>query len=135
MAAGIPDAVHAELLNWSRWCWLGEWPHPLPATHCGSLESQYRAPPDWNPDDALEAPQQSYIRPNERHAKVVQGVFDAMPEPMRKVLKAEYPANRESKRSKSVAEAAYYLAMPQWLYTSLLTQAVAKVEAAFAVCA
>jgi hypothetical protein len=131
----IPDKVHEELLNWSRWCWLGELPHPLPPTHCGSLEGQYRAPPEWNFEDVNETPRPSYIRPNERHARMVQTAFDEMPEPMRKVLKAEYPARHSSRRSKSVAEAAYYLAMPQWLYLSLLSQAVCRVEEAFAVCA
>lgn len=129
----IPDAVHEELRNWSDWCWLGEFPHPMPPDHCGSLEGQYRAPPNWNPDDAMEAPPPPRIRPNGIRAQIVQAAYKGMEEPMRQVLKAEYPGRRDSGRSKSLAEAAYYLAMPQWLYVSLLNQAVNRVGEAFAV--
>lgn len=126
----IGETVHAELLNWARWCWQGEWPHPLPPTHCGSLESGYRAPPDWNPDDE---PQPLTIKPNARHAQIVQAVWEKLDQPARLVLKAEYPARAESGRARSRAEAAYYLAMPQWLYDTFLLQALKEVEAAIAV--
>jgi hypothetical protein len=126
----IPDAVHEELLNWSRWCWLGAWPHPLPPTHCGSLESQYRAPPDWNPDDAPEAP---YIRPNERNARRVQEVYNLLPGPQRQVLKAEYPGRSTSGRTEGKATAAARLGMPEWAYDRHLQAAINRVEEAFAV--
>lgn len=125
----IADAVHEELLNWSRWCWQGDWPHPLPRTHCGSLESQYRAPPDWNPDDEPLPPP---IRPNVRHARIVQVQYDRMPEDERRVLKAEYPARLESGRTQGRAVAAVRLGMPIWAYENNLRIAVNKVEAAFA---
>ena len=128
-AVHIPDAVQEELKNWSRWCWLGEWPHPLPPTHCGSLEANYRAPPDWNPDDPPPAPS---MRLNDRHARIVQAVWEKLEQPARQVLKAEYPMRHLSGRAKSLAEAAYYLGMPQWLYVNLLQRGIREVEAAFA---
>lgn len=124
----IPDAVHEELLNWSRWCWLGEWPHPLPATQCGSLEAAYRAPPDWNPDDP---PQPPAIRPNERHARLVQGVWEHMDPRARLVIKAEYPGRGTSGRIEGKAVAAAHLNMPVWLYDEMLMKGVRQVEAAF----
>ncbi len=126
----IPDSVHEELLNWSRWCWLGAWPHPLPATHCGSLESQYRAPPDWNPDDP---PQTPGIRPNERNARKVQAVYESLPEPQRAVLKAEYPGRETAGRNLGKTAAAHRLGMSAYGYDAFLQIAINKVEEAFAV--
>lgn len=126
----IPDAVHEELLNWSRWCWQGAWPHPLPSTQCGSLESQYRAPPDWNPDDPPEAPR---IRPNERNARKVQETWESLPEPQRLVLKAEYPGRETAGRFEGKSVAAVRLGMPLWAYDEHLEAAIRRVEEAFAV--
>lgn len=124
----INDNTHAELLNWSRWCWQGSWPHPLPATHCGSLEAQYRAPPDWNPDDPPEPPS---IRPNERNARIVQRVYDRLQDPQRQALKAEYPGRHTSGRIESKAVAAARLGMPEWAYDRHLEAAVGQVEKEF----
>jgi hypothetical protein len=129
----IPDAVHYELLNWSRWCWIGEWPHPLPATHCGSLESQYRAPAEWGEDAQNEAPRVPTIRPNERQARLVQSVYDRLEERPRLVLRAEYPARHASGRTESKAVAAARLGMPVWAYDDSLMMAVRRVEDALAV--
>lgn len=129
----IADAIHEELLNWSRWCWQGEWPHPLPATQCGSLESQYRAPDYWNPDDAEEKMRAAYHRPNERHAKVVQAVYDDMldNQPMAAlVLKAEYPG-RATRGNRTVA--AHKLGLSVHLYDLWFKVAISRVEAAFEV--
>lgn len=125
----IPDAVHQELLNWSRWCWQGEWPHPLPATHCGSLESGYRAPPDWNPDDD---PAPLPIKPNERNARMVQEVYDAETQETRQVMKAEYPCRREHQSRQAAAAS---IGIAEWLYEEILEHAIRRVEVAFAVCA
>lgn len=125
----IPDAIHEELVNWSRWCWLGEWPHPLPATHCGSLESQYKTPPEWDMDLA-EAPPAPYIRPNERHARIVQEAYDSMPPAERMILQAEYPG-RHKYRGRT--HAATVLGHPMWAYEELLSSAIFKVEEAFEV--
>ncbi len=124
----VPDDVHHELLNWSRWCWLGEWPHPIPATSCGSLEAQYRAPPDWNPDDVPPVP---YIRPNERHAKIVQAVYDQLPELERQILRAEYPGRMETDRPDWRHAIAVRLGIPMRIYNRHFKSAVNKVEAAF----
>lgn len=128
----ISDAVHQELLNWARWCWQGEWPHPLPPTHCGSLESGYRAPPYWNPDDANEAPPPPVIEPNARNARIVQAVYDRLAERERRVLKAEYPCRRDY-RGKQDAAGVLGISISQ--YDDSLAYAVRRVEEAFAVCA
>lgn len=128
----IPDKIHEELLNWSRWCWLGEWPHPLPATKCGSLESGYRAPPDWNPDDPPLPPR---IRPNERHAKRVQAVYQGFLDEGKAegalVLKAEYPCRAERGTR---TQAAHRIGLTVQQYENWLQVAVNRVEAEFAVC-
>ena len=125
----IPDKVHEELLNWSRWCWMGEWPHPLPSDHCGSLESQYRAPPEWDMDLA-EAPQ-TYTRPNERNARKVQAVFDQLPELERFVLLAEYPQRGRSGRNISKQLAADGIGVSVQGYDWHLQSAAQKVAMAF----
>ena len=40
---GYPCWVEDELWNWSRWCWLGDWPQPDPNVKCISAERAYRA--------------------------------------------------------------------------------------------
>ena len=125
----IPDHIHEELMNWTRWCWLGEWPHPMPPNHCGSLESQYRAPPEWDMDLA-EMPQ-SYIRPNERNARKVQAVYEVLPEPEKSVLKAEYPGRHTSGRSKGKSVAATRIGLSVAGYDESLQTAVAKVAKVF----
>ena len=42
---GYPRWVEDELWNWSRWCWLGDWPQPDPNVKCISAERAYRAQP------------------------------------------------------------------------------------------
>lgn len=42
----IADWIDHELRNWARWCWSGAWPHPLPPSHCASIEHRYMAPSD-----------------------------------------------------------------------------------------
>lgn len=128
----IPDKVHEELLNWSRWCWLGEWPHPLPATHCGSLESQYRAPQNVNFEENLEDLPPVRIRPNERHAKRVQNVYEALDGFGKLVLKSEYPCRAE-RGSRTQAAHRIGLTLPQ--YENWLQIAINRVEGEFnAVC-
>ncbi|MDB5966481.1 MAG: hypothetical protein JWQ72_2981 [Polaromonas sp.] len=130
MTYRIPNAVHAELLNWSRWCWTGPWPHPMPPSQCGSIEAGYRAPPAWNPQDPPEPPT---IRPNERNARVVQAVWDALAGAPRLVLKAEYPGRGTSGRTDGRHAAAVALGLTVAAYETALALAVNRVEAAFAV--
>lgn len=121
----IPDKIHHELLNWARWAWQGEWPHPLPPTHCGSLEANYRAPPDWNPDDPPPPPP---IKANERNARVVQAVFDRLPDHGRLVLKAEYPCRREHRGRQ---DAAAKIGISISIYETVLVESARKVGDAF----
>lgn len=125
----ISDMAHQELLNWSRWCWQGPLPHPLPATQCGSGENQYRTPPDWNPEDE---PTPLRIRANEANARKVQSVYDGLSMDGRLVLKAEYPCRHE-RGSRQAAAGRIGISLSA--YEHALQDAVNKVEAAFEVCA
>lgn len=124
----IPDRIHEELLNWSRWCHLGAWPHPLPRTQCGSLEGDYRAPV-WEELGEEEAPPPPRIRPNERNARRVQEAWESLEGFPRLTLKAEYPASNHSDR----VERARMLRLTLQQYENNLQIAVNRVEAAFAV--
>lgn len=44
--AVIDPWIDAELRNWGRWCHSGQLPHPMPPTHCRSIEHRYIAPSD-----------------------------------------------------------------------------------------
>ena len=74
--AKISDPVHQELCNWARWCWSGPWPHPLPATECGSLEAGFRAPPEWENLDDRRTPN---VRPNAVQARIMQAAWQRLP--------------------------------------------------------
>lgn len=123
----IPDQVHAELVNWSRWCWTGEWPHPLPATHCGSIESQYKPPASWI-EDAEDAMRQPTIRPNAQRAQIVQGVYDRLEGYGRLVLKSEYPCRAQRGTRE---QAARRIGITLYQYENWLAYAVRQVEGAF----
>ena len=124
----IPDRIHEELLNWSRWCNLGAWPHPLPRTQCGSLEGDYRAPV-WEEFGEEEAPPPARIRPNERQARRVQEAWESLEGWPRLALKAEYPSNdHQSGR----ADRAHRLTLTVQQYENHLQIAVNRVEVAFA---
>lgn len=134
----VPKEIHAELMNWSRWCHLGDWPHPLPDDRCGSAERDFHA--EWHSEEE-SAPEPPRIRPNERQAREVQRVWESMAEFDERghlirrtepglVLKAEYPGKQGSRE-----QAAHALCMTLTEYESHLRWAVGKVEAAFVVCA
>ncbi len=82
----IPDWIDAELRNWSAWCWSGAWPHPLPPSHCASIEHRYAAPSD------LSGPAEPRpIAPNRQRAEVVHRVYlDQLTERERRVLVLAY---------------------------------------------
>lgn len=44
--AVIDPWIDAELRNWGRFCHSGQLPHPMPPTHCRSIEHRYIAPSD-----------------------------------------------------------------------------------------
>ena len=106
-----PDWIHAELINWSRWCWLGAWPHPLPPEYCGSIERNYPGHrlPEGNADDEARP-----IQPNETNARIVDRVWKALPDLPRLVLRAEYPQRYESGRVEHGRAGA-----ARWLHVSL----------------
>jgi hypothetical protein len=90
----FPEWLHHELLNWSRWCWQGPWPHPLPPNQCGSVERNYiRTNEEGSADNARPIP------PNESRARIVDGVWRSLPPLPRQVLRAEYPQYRDSGRA------------------------------------
>lgn len=72
--------AHAELRNWSRWCWTGAWPHPLPY---GLDPAQLRE------DEPTEAP------PNADRALRVERIYQTLPLAEQRVLQAEYPRRHE----------------------------------------
>lgn len=125
----IPRDVHYELVNWMRWCFIGPWPHPLPATHCGSLESAYKAPPEWDMDLA-EAPR-SHWPINTRNAEKVQAVFEKLPDLERFVLLAEYPQRERRGRNISKQLAADRIGISLQGYDRYLKSAAAKVAMVF----
>lgn len=104
----VPDHVHTELVNWSRWCWTGAWPHP----------GMTPIPDD---DDAPRlAP------PHAPSALVVQAAWGAMHTEARLVLRAEYPGRSGQGR----AEDARRLGMGLDRYDALLAYATGRVEEA-----
>lgn len=122
-----PDWVHDELINWSRWCWLGPWPHPLPEVTCGSVEKHYtRFREENTTDEARPTP------PNERHARIVAEVFEDLPHGPRLALLAEYPQRwkyAECKNLKAKATRAGFGS--ERSYVLCLTLAVERVRKAF----
>lgn len=129
----VSDFSHHECCNWAAWCWLGEYPHPLPATQCGSAEGDYRAPPEWC-QDTMDAPEPPKIKPNTRNAQIVQDLWESWPtaSPARQVLKAEYPARHTSGRVEGGRDvAARRLNMSVREYEMALSWASKKIEEAF----
>lgn len=127
LALVIPDHIHHELQNWARWCWSGPLPHPMPATQCGSLEAGYRAPPQWDGSDERRQP---VIRPNDRHARLVQASWEQMTGWPRIVLKAEYPAMLAPRQVLKREEAARSVGLSVQWYEHHLAVAVAAIEEA-----
>lgn len=124
-----PSWVHEELVNWSRWCWRGAYPHPLPHTSCGSIERNYqRISEDGSAENARP------VSPNEAHARIVQAAWETMPRLPRQVLRAEYPQRHESGRAehgRSGAAARLQITLEE--YEAALSAAAYKVMMAFEV--
>ncbi len=122
------DHIHFELQNWSRWCWLGAWPHPLPKQQCVSLEGNYRR---FGDDSTTESVDDKPIPVCEENARRVQAVYDTLPHVAQQVLRAEYPQRRESGRAEhGVAAAARWLGMRASEYEAALSAAIYRVEQA-----
>lgn len=91
MDKGFPRWVEDELWNWSRWCWMGEWPHPNPNVKCASAERNYLPPPA----DEEEGDEIKPIPVNCDRARKVQELYDALPLVEQRILQAEYPRRHE----------------------------------------
>lgn len=104
----VPDHVHQELVNWSRWAWIGEWPHPGMAPILEDEDSP-RLPP-----------------PHEPSACVIQKAWERMHTEARLVLRAEYPG----RSGKGRAEDAARLRLTVDHYEGVLAWAVRRIEEA-----
>jgi len=78
----LREIAHQELRNWSRWCWSGAWPHPLPY---GIDPSQLRE------DEPTGAP------PNVDRARRVDAIYQMLPLLEQRVVQAEYTRRHEYK--------------------------------------
>ena len=100
----IADWIDAELRNWARWCWSGAWPHPLPPSHCASIEHRYQAPSDIGAEvDAEEVARRIPIVRD--RAEIVHRVYlDRLTERERRVLVVRYvhrtPADQVARRTR-----------------------------------
>lgn len=122
----VPSWVHAELQNWRRWTWEGSYPHPLPPTVCGSVESEYR-PPAHESCDADPRP----MKADPDRAKIVDSVWRNLPPDQKLVLKVEYPARHEYEWAFGRAGVARKLKMRLADYEAALFAAMSKVWIAF----
>lgn len=118
MGYRVPDAVHHELQNWARWCWLGEW--PCEATNeLGWMGGR--------PITDAEDDERPYVAPpHGPSAEVVQQAWAAMDELPRKVLRAEYPARDGAGR----VAAARRLGLTLDGYETVLASGVHRIEEA-----
>ena len=100
----IADWIDHELRNWARWCWSGAWPHPLPPSHCASIEHRYMAPSDLGAEvDAEEVARRIPIV--RERAEIVHRVYrEQLTDRERRVLVVRYvhrtPADRVPHRTR-----------------------------------
>lgn len=100
----IADWIDHELRNWARWCWSGAWPHPLPPSHCASIEHRYQAPSDIGAEvDAEEVARRIPIVWD--RAEIVERVYRyRLTERERRVLVVRYvhrtPADQVARRTR-----------------------------------
>lgn len=90
---GLPGWVQDEIWNWSRWCWLGDLPHPMPMTTCASGERAF--PSGIDRDDEEEAPPPRPVPVNHDRARRVDGIYRSLPLAEQRVIQAEYPRRNE----------------------------------------
>lgn len=81
-----PSWLHAELINWARWCWMGDYPGPTPQTTCVSFEKHWR-PTEWesDPDDRGR----TFV--DEDMALNIDLIWRKLPATPRLILRAAYP--------------------------------------------
>ncbi|TAL89271.1 MAG: hypothetical protein EPN62_08710 [Candidimonas sp.] len=91
LAPESPSWVETEMWNWSRYCWDGAWPHPLPTMSCASIERNYRPPPAIDSQEERR-PKQIVNYP---HALIVEGVYNSLPLVEQQIVQFEYPRRYE----------------------------------------
>jgi len=125
-----PEWLHNELLNWSRWCWQGPYPHPLPPGHCYSIEHQYVGHRLEGETEGDPVPTRN-PEPNAARAMLVDAVWKRMVGAPRFVLRAEYPQRWSSGRAEhGQVGAARRLKMSLRDYEAALAVAIGRVWAA-----
>lgn len=123
-----PDWLHQELLNWSRWCWQGDLPYPVPPTTCASIEREYtRLREENTSNNGVRVP------PNDMHAQIVDSAWRSLPDLPRRVLRAEYPQRFECGLAQhGRAYVAKRLGVKVDAYQAAMVVAVDRVRAALA---
>ncbi|CUJ41644.1 hypothetical protein ACOTC8_30175 [Achromobacter xylosoxidans] len=81
----------AEVWNWSRWCWMGDWPHPDPNLKCGSIERGYLREADEEEED----PEPKPIPVNIDRAQRVNRIYETLPLIEQRVIQAEFTRRHE----------------------------------------
>lgn len=117
-----PDWVHHELLNWSRWCWMGATPVP-DHERCQSIECNYSRITEEG--DKAER----RILLNIQNAQIVQKAFEKMPPLQRKILIIEYPKRNLLAKGRDVAARA--LRLSRRSYDTLLYNAACTIQISF----
>ena len=120
----IPEWLRHELLNWSRYCWSGAYPHPLPPQTCRSIEKHYQRISE-DGDASVDRP----IQPIISQALRVQAIWEAMDHLPKQVLRAEYPQRHASGRAEAGrSAAARWLGISVSSYDSALSTACYQVQ-------
>lgn len=82
-----PDWLHAELLNWSAWCWSGDSPAPRAPERCASAEYRYQAP-------ATDSERGHRLMIDAAAAEHVDLLWRGLPPTQREALRLAYPQRR-----------------------------------------
>ncbi|MCY1195569.1 hypothetical protein D9M72_68960 [compost metagenome] len=132
MERGFPRWVEDELWNWSRWCWLGDWPHPNPNVRCASAERNYVAPSEEDEADEDDEPRPIPVQHD--NARRVQAVYERLVLVEQRVVQAEYPRRHEYAgltASQRITQACDYLGISSIYYRIALGNMKEQVRRAF----
>ncbi|SSW66620.1 hypothetical protein AVE30378_02159 [Achromobacter veterisilvae] len=132
MERGFPRWVEDELWNWSRWCWLGDWPHPNPNVRCASAERNYVAPTEEDEVDEDDEPRPTPVHHD--NARRVQAVYERLVLVEQRVVQAEYPRRHEYAgltASQRITQACDYLGISSIYYRIALGNMKEQVRRAF----
>ena len=90
MSDGFPSWVVAEIENWARSQWEGEWPGPRPMLDDGPAICEF--PPQPGHEDGYEP---ARIPVNHDRAKKVHVLYESLPLLEQRVIQAEYTRRAE----------------------------------------